>query len=183
MIRSGTPDPEAAAKAHRNADVARTAKINRKARERREREQEQAERAALRSHASPVPSRLKIRVTDYKTRNKNLKELGYPHYGDYLKSPTWAKIRLRVLRDNQNTCFLCGGRAWVVHHCDYSKAALKGDRLEHMVALCGPCHASIEGYSKDFRKRIIAANAAVGRSRSSRTTNRTRTFENIAKVR
>lgn len=80
----------------------------------------------------------------YKSRNKNLKNLGYSTYRAYLASPLWKEIRERVFRHHGRLCNVCGRRATQVHHIRYGVADLTGVRLRFMRPICEGCHVSVE---------------------------------------
>lgn len=66
--------------------------------------------------------------------------LGFKSYGAYLGSRMWRKIRSRVLRAARYRCHFCPGRAWQIHHTKYTYANLSGESVEHLFAVCEPCH-------------------------------------------
>ncbi len=80
----------------------------------------------------------------YHIRNRILLRMGYRTYKDYLKSPLWSSIRLRVLNRDGRKCKLCGCRANLVHHQRYSPGTLKGDSIKDLLSLCQPCHKEHE---------------------------------------
>src|SRR5262245_567972 len=63
-------------------------------------------------------------------------------YSKYLESPTWRRIRARVLERDKHKCLACQSRATVVHHIRYPKR-LGEERLEWLYSLCAPCHDTI----------------------------------------
>lgn len=72
-------------------------------------------------------------------RQAVLTALGYPTYRDYLLSERWSVIRGTVLARDGHKC-PCGRVATQVHHRRYAEADLLGETLDHMVAICRPCH-------------------------------------------
>jgi 5-methylcytosine-specific restriction endonuclease McrA len=72
-------------------------------------------------------------------RDKRKKE-----YELYLRSDTWKKIRLAVLRRDEHRCLTttCERKATVVHHIRYPKV-LGQEKLAWLYSLCRPCHDEI----------------------------------------
>jgi hypothetical protein len=101
---------------------------------------------------------------DYQARDELLVSMGYASYKEYLRSPTWRKIREKVLERANGLCELCGEPAAEVHHLSYSKEILRGDKrkLRHLIAICRACHQSGE----------FAAGQKVSRPETNRRMNR-----------
>src|SRR5687768_17181313 len=95
--------------------------------------------------------------SQYKRRNKNLKELGYNSYKEYLSSPLWQKIRTAVLKRDLNICQCCGGQATEVHHKRYTKTVLTGKNLARLNSICNTCHKNIE-FIKNTKTSVGKAN-------------------------
>lgn len=114
---------------------------------------------AKRRGAKPTKKRHKKRVTNkpctYGDRDRLLKKMGYPDYLSYLHSPLWRTIKSRAFQCLGNSCFLCGGRATVIHHISYDKKVLLGKSLTELAPLCDPCHEYIE-VCDDGSKRPLA---------------------------
>ncbi len=85
-----------------------------------------------------------VRGLGYAGRDFCLRRLGFSSYAEYLQSPQWAKIRLRVLRLRRFTCEVCGLRATQVHHNRYDIRILRGQSLKGLKAICAGCHREIE---------------------------------------
>lgn len=63
-------------------------------------------------------------------------------YAEYLESPEWARLRLRVLRRAEGVCEGCGLRTPTqVHHLTYDR--IYREMLFDLVAVCRECHAAI----------------------------------------
>lgn len=63
-------------------------------------------------------------------------------YDDYIKSPEWKKLRLRVLSKAGYKCSLCGRSAEHVHHLYYPKR-YEDDKIKYLIAVCKDCHIAI----------------------------------------
>jgi hypothetical protein len=98
----------------------------------------------------------------YHERNELLKDMGYPSYAHYLRSPTWARIRTETLKRNNFTCFRCSQRAQTAHHLNYSKNTLLGLNKGSIVAICFDCHRQIEHKDSGRKATIREANQAIG---------------------
>lgn len=65
-------------------------------------------------------------------------------YKKYLKSPTWKRVRERVLEQSNYTCVFCGGVASQVHHRKYPRGHIAGEfkqeRYAYLVPICAKCH-------------------------------------------
>lgn len=109
----------------------------------------------------------------YASRNRLLSDMGYTSYSDYLASPLWYGIRLRVLKRDENKCFGCGRRASQVHHRSYTKANLGGHTLEKMVSICRACHERIE-FDGETKLSPVAATLRLDEIRSVRDAQYTR---------
>lgn len=79
----------------------------------------------------------------YEIRNRNLSELGYSSYSEYLKSNDWKSIREDVLLEFP-CCILCDRKSCQVHHTSYSYKVLLGLLPGCLVALCEKCHEYLE---------------------------------------
>jgi 5-methylcytosine-specific restriction endonuclease McrA len=62
-------------------------------------------------------------------------------YFEYLKSKNWKRKRRLVFRKKGRVCFVCGGRAWNVHHKNYNR--LGNERLSDLEPVCELCHKRI----------------------------------------
>lgn len=96
----------------------------------------------------------------YINRNRVLAKMGFASYQDYLKSDLWRSIREKVL-STSGGCKKCGKQAECVHHLDYSKQTLNGERLNKLVKLCNKCHYSIEF---DGSEKLLATNEIASRT-------------------
>lgn len=85
----------------------------------------------------------------YFSRNLVLRMLGFGCYGNYLRSKVWRRLRAKILQ-RHNKCRLCGDKATVVHHRDYSVNTLLGRTdlktllAESLVPICDLCHTLVE---------------------------------------
>jgi len=79
----------------------------------------------------------------YERRNRELRQLGFATYKDFLRSDLWKQTRAKVLA-GFSKCLLCGQPSTQVHHMSYDTATLLGIRLYRCIALCEPCHKNIE---------------------------------------
>lgn len=94
----------------------------------------------------------------YNARRGLLRMLGFDSYIAYLKSPLWQRIRDAVLTTKE--CYLClrfnpkhRRPAKQVHHQQYDLETLLGQRLEHLVPVCGRCQRELEFHGKERRCR------------------------------
>jgi hypothetical protein len=62
----------------------------------------------------------------------------------YLDSPLWRRIRRKVLREANDTCLCCGGKATQVHHRCYRPRVLSGQDTSLLIAVCVECHQKID---------------------------------------
>jgi hypothetical protein len=90
----------------------------------------------------------------YRNRDLLLQQLGFAHYGLYLKSDLWKGIRRRAFALHGRTCKVCNRPAKCLHHLDYSEETLLGSSLESLVPLCDLCHRKVE-FSPGGRKRDV----------------------------
>lgn len=80
----------------------------------------------------------------YVQRRVVLKRLGFADYRQYIVSPLWKTIRMRVLRDRP-WCELCQAkRSTQVHHQSYSEDVMSGEEDTGLVATCSGCHHFVE---------------------------------------
>lgn len=93
-------------------------------------------------------------LEDYAERDRILREMGYPTYGDYLRSQTWHDIRDAAFKRSGGKCQKCNRQANNVHHKDYSRATLEGKTLDKLIALCHWCHSTAE-FLSNGRKRSL----------------------------
>jgi len=67
-------------------------------------------------------------------------------YGAYLKTKKWAKIRLLVLKRDNNKCRICEGKGLLhIHHLTYEHLFNETAHLNDLVTLCEKCHNDIHG--------------------------------------
>ena len=63
----------------------------------------------------------------------------YATYADYLRSPVWAAIRLRILARAGHRCQTCNSpHALEVHHRCYGVWGSEDER--NLIVLCSICH-------------------------------------------
>lgn len=89
--------------------------------------------------------------SSYSKRNRILRKMGFPTYGDYLKSDLWKEIRGRVFQVKGQWCRMCSTTATQLHHQRYSKSDLDGSRLKYIFPICGTCHKFVE-FAEDGTK-------------------------------
>lgn len=86
-------------------------------------------------------------------RKRNLLHLGFHSYAYYLSSPLWASIRLRVIEEKGNKCFVCrDADCDQFHHMDYSLTVLCGDNIDPIFPVCEDCHGKSHSKHKKTRK-------------------------------
>lgn len=83
---------------------------------------------------------------------KDLLEMGFATYADYLKSHLWASIKRQVMDKAKGKCRLCRKEAEVVHHRRYDRDVMEGKRNCHLIALCRSCHHIVE-FNQNGQKR------------------------------
>lgn len=101
----------------------------------------------------------------YKQRNESLKKLGFNSYKEYLSSPLWKGIRLKVMDRENNICQICHiTKAEHIHHHNYAYKTLRGDKrkLRHLVAICKNCHEKAEFLDNSLKATLPQANARMG---------------------
>lgn len=82
-------------------------------------------------------------------REKVVRSLGFRSYGEYLNSALWYSIRKRVFEAARGLCYGCGRMADQAHHGDYGKAAVTGEDISRIYAVCHACHFYIENKNGD----------------------------------
>ena len=92
------------------------------------------------------PTSLSLK-NEYGVRDAQLRILGFLSYEEYCKSGVWISIRDSVLQKTPN-CFMCDGKADVVHHFAYPVKVLRGIDRRLLFAMCRPCHQLIESATK-----------------------------------
>jgi hypothetical protein len=88
----------------------------------------------------PIPS-------TYRERDKDLLDLGFPSYPDYLDSELWKIIRKVVFQRDNYQCQIdgCSKRGRIeAHHVTYSRATLLGVNPGGIVTLCRYHHRLVE---------------------------------------
>ena len=80
----------------------------------------------------------------YVSRGFWLSQMDFKTYREYLASDLWKDIRVRAFKTHGYRCFLCGERAFEVHHLRYHKNDLTGKRLKYLRPICRSCHQGIE---------------------------------------
>lgn len=92
-----------------------------------------------------------VKCKQYELRTRNLAELGFSTYREYLASYLWDCIRSVVLKRRRYTCDVCGAPATQVHHKNYNRKTLLGRKLNALMAVCRDCHTAAE-FDEDGRK-------------------------------
>lgn len=64
-------------------------------------------------------------------------------YAEYLKTPTWAKIRQARMELDGFHCVICGNTGTQVHHLNYLSAGGAEDIEHDLVTLCRECHRTV----------------------------------------
>ena len=65
-------------------------------------------------------------------------------YQEYLKSPEWQQLRLKVLQRDRHTCQGClAARATEVHHRSYGH--VRREFCFELISLCDACHRRLHG--------------------------------------
>lgn len=101
----------------------------------------------------------------YEYRNQAVKKLGFNSYQEYLASPLWKSIRVKVLDRENNTCQICHiAKADHIHHHNYTYKTLRGDKrkLRHLIAICKDCHKKAEFLDNNVKSTLPQANARMG---------------------
>jgi 5-methylcytosine-specific restriction endonuclease McrA len=110
--------------------------------ERRLAEQKKRDDAAAERQAAFEATRAarEAQIQEYATERNSWRG----QYRQYLNSPSWKRVRNRVMKRDGWTCQRCGSRAQEVHHVKYTKAHGRGDfskqPMNNMIALCKACH-------------------------------------------
>lgn len=67
-------------------------------------------------------------------------------YDEFLKSPYWRKVRIVVLKRDNNSCRSCGSSEDLhIHHLTYKHHLKELDNLDDLITLCKNCHNEIHG--------------------------------------
>lgn len=78
-----------------------------------------------------------------KKRRKKVKKQTYE---EFLKSPYWRKIRILILKRDNNSCRSCGSSEELhIHHLTYEHHLKELDNLDDLITLCKQCHNDIHG--------------------------------------
>lgn len=91
-------------------------------------------------------SKAKDDWSEYKHRNRVLKDAGFNSYSEYLNSNTWEEIRKKKLSESTSCC-LCDKIATELHHAFYYRSILLGDDdaiSRDLYPICHECHTAIE---------------------------------------
>ena len=76
---------------------------------------------------------------------------------EYGQTAHWRALRRRALRAAHYRCQDCGQKASQVHHLTYpGNLCWDKDDIQHLVALCGPCHAARHGRPPTYIRRELA---------------------------
>lgn len=111
-------------------------------------------------------------IFSYAKRNAILREMGFSTYRAYLKSDLWRSIRERVLIRDGRKCRACCSKkpkrtATQVHHQSYDHAAMRGENLEAMIAVCGYCHRKAE-FREGEKSNVQGANSWLKKRKAKR---------------
>lgn len=67
-------------------------------------------------------------------------------YNEFLKSAYWKKVRLLVLKRDNNHCRSCGSSINLhIHHLTYEHHLKELNNLDDLITLCKECHNEIHG--------------------------------------
>lgn len=94
-------------------------------------------------------------VCSYSGRQRVLMLIGFKTYRTYLESELWAGLRVEALIRDNHTCRLCSRLATQVHHRDYTKKTLLGEKPSGLVSLCGDCHKMLERNEDGTKRSLI----------------------------
>ena len=96
---------------------------------------------------------------EYIVRSTTLSSIGFKSYREYLSSPLWYSIKLKVFTLKGHSCAAkCGKEAACIHHRKYHKEVLLGKDLGPLVPLCHGCHEKIEITPTGAKRSLKAAN-------------------------
>ncbi len=79
--------------------------------------------------------------------------MGFSSYHQYLGSTLWKGIRRRGFKALGRVCYLCCGKAELLHHFHYNMNILLGYHLNGLVPLCEKCHHKVE-WKKTKKGRV-----------------------------
>ena len=99
-------------------------------------------------------------MATYHIRDVLLREMGYNSYRQYLGSTLWKGIRGRGFKALGRVCYLCGGKAELLHHYHYEPVLLEGHTLLGLVPLCEKCHHKVEWRKTRkgrFKRKLVHA--------------------------
>jgi hypothetical protein len=98
----------------------------------------------------------------YLKRNQRLKNEGFSSYQEYLKSPTWKAIKLKIRVRQEikplqwgrcQSCFKTKDEVLLVpHHMRYK---LRGTSLGSLIMVCQSCHEKIHSYHREHPKQSL----------------------------
>lgn len=100
---------------------------------------------------------------DWYHQQKNLDKSGFYSYGQYLKSPTWQKIKNYVSLLKITECFICGGKYEVLHHLTYRyiRKYVSDVKIEksliNILPLCRKCHDNIHNVNHSKKVSVVSA--------------------------
>jgi hypothetical protein len=82
-------------------------------------------------------------------------------YSEYLKSPSWKKLRKLAYQRSNHSCDFCGNEAVAVHHVKYPKK-YNEDCLDNLIVVCKKCHELTHGLRESDKKNIYLAGKVGG---------------------
>lgn len=100
--------------------------------------------------------RTKLWQQEHEARRNAESEEWWEAYNQYLESPVWKQLRLKVLRRDDFTCRGCGKEkaATQVHHLKYQNAefyqSFGQEMMFDLVSICEACHTTIHGRSMEL---------------------------------
>ena len=93
--------------------------------------------------------------TSIKKFKKELANLGFQSYQDYLRSEHWQNVKRRYWRSKfKKCCYVCGKKGFLqLHHKTYKR--IGKENLWDLILLCSNCHKELhEWYKKPKNKKL-----------------------------
>lgn len=75
---------------------------------------------------------------------------------NYIDHYTMKQNRLKVLKENNYKCAICGGKATEVHHKDNS---FSNHNLDNLLPVCHKCHMLLHKQSRSNTKPLLNVKA------------------------
>ena len=106
-------------------------------------------------------SRIKPKVSDFEREFQAMKPYVYERAEMGCEAETFAREytkRIPTIDARLSVLPLCGGRATNVHHRKY-RSRRGSNRIENLIALCGPCHAWIHAHPEESNRLGLSLHA------------------------